>query len=278
VLAFGYIANRYLNDIYPLALVGGLIGFHAAGAASARWSPWLRRALMAGAGVLVGFGALVNGALALEYQHERGPAVPESWRADWVDWRVALPGAQAPHVIGRDDDLPAVADGELLVVGDCDGLYVGMGERWRAVERGPGVGVHDFSVDVDWLPVGERVPLVTFGGGDTSTVVGLVRTGDHEVRVDVLGPDMPGEPAEWQQGEPVDLGGNVTFRASTDPRQPTANVAHGDEVLNPAQLPRDDGDLPMTVGEAPRRPGVARSAPHIEPVVPDMPVCNAALR
>jgi hypothetical protein len=277
VLAFGYIANRYLNDIYPVALAGGLIGFHAAGAASARWSPWLRRGLMAGAGVLVTFGALVNGALALEYQRERGPAVPESWRAGWVDWRVALPGARQPHVVGPGDDLPAVADGDLLVVGDCDGLYVGVDDKWRAVERGPGVGVHDLSVDVDWLPVGERVPLVTFGRGDTSTVVGLVRTGDREVRVDVLGPDMPGEAAEWQLGEPVDLGGTTTFRASTDPRQPTANVAHGDLVLNAAQLPRDDGSLPVSVGEAPRRAGMARPAPRIEPVPPDMAVCESAL-
>jgi hypothetical protein len=190
---------------------------------------------------------------------------------------VSLPGVREPEVIGRGDDMPAVADGVLLVVGDCDGLYVGMDDRWRAVERGPGVGVQDMSVDVDWLPVGERVPLVTFGRGDEATVVGLVRTGDHQVRVDVLGPDMPGEEAEWELGTPTDLGGNTTFRASTDPRQPTANVAHGDVVLNVTQLPRDDGDLVVSVGEAPRRPGVARTAPRIEPVPPDMSVCERAL-
>jgi hypothetical protein len=280
VLAFGYIANRYLNDVYPVALVGGLVGFHAAGAASARWSPWLRRALMGGAGALVAFGALVNGALALEYQHERGPAVRESWRADWVRWRASLPGAREPLVIGRDDDMPAVADGELLVVGDCDGLYVGVDDKWRAVERGPGVGVHDIAVDVDWLPVGERVPLSTVGRGDQSTVVGIVRTGDHEVRVDVSGPEEtngPGEDAEWQLGEPLDVGGDTTFRVSTDRRQPTANVAHGDLVLNVTQLPQGD-DLAVSVGEAPRRPGVARTAPRVEPVPPDMPACDQVLK
>jgi hypothetical protein len=283
VLAFGYIANRYLNDLFPLVLIGGLVGFHAAGRASAGWTPRLRQALMGGVGVLVVLGALANVALALEYQRERGPAVRESWRADWVSWRASLPGAHEPMRVDRDDQLPEVADGTLVVVGDCDGLYVGVEDKWRAVERGPGVGVHDLAVDVDELPGGRRVPLVTVQDGRRSTVVAVVRTADHEVRADVLGPEPSGGgEAEWQLGTPVDLGGRVTFRVSTDPRQPTANVAVGDRVINPAQLPQDEGDedLRVRVGESPDRPGVAAAMPpsaDLERVPADRSACERVL-
>lgn len=291
VLAFGYIANRYLNDLYPLALGGGLVGFHAAGRASALWRPGVRRALMGGVGVLVGLGGLVNTALALEYQRERGPAVPETWRSEWVGWRLALPGAPSPIAVARDEALPPVADGALLVVGECDGLYVGVNDRWQPVERGPGTGVHDVTLDVGELPLDERVPLVTFGSGVESAVVGIVRTGDGEVRLDVLGPDLRGMaaeegsspdedpgPPEWHIGTPVRAGGVTTFRASTDPRLPTANVSRDDVVVNGAPLPKDvDGEMAIALGEAPDRGGVARTSPvPVERVVPDMPVCERA--
>jgi hypothetical protein len=299
VLAFGYIANRYLNDLYPLALAGGLVGFHAAGRASAGWRPWLRRTLMGGAGVLVALGGLANVALAMEYQRERGPAVRESWRSEWVRWRLSLPGARSPLAVGRDEALPPVADGALIVVGDCDGLYVGVDDRWQPVERGPGAGVHDVSLDVDELPLGERVPLLTFGSGVESAVVGIVRTDDGEVRLDVLGPDLrgmePAEPAEgeeageaeeaedvgppeWQLGTPLRATGTQTFRASTDPRLATANVSRDDLVLNAAALPKDvEGDMAVALGEAPDRGGVATSSPvPIERVEPDTPVCDLA--
>ncbi|HLM64920.1 MAG TPA: hypothetical protein VK306_11530 [Acidimicrobiales bacterium] len=273
VLAFGYVANRYLNDLYPLVVVGGLVGFHAAGTASASWRPALWRALLGGAGLLVGVGVLANLALALEYQHERGPVVPEAWRADWVRWRVALPGAPSPVSVDRDDRLPPVADGVLAVVGDCDGLYVGVRDRWLGVERGPGVGVHDVRLDVDDLPVGDRLPLLTFRTDGQSTVVGIVRLADGTVRVDVLPAEWTD--ADWQLGVPAELDGTVTLQASADPRQLTANLQHGGTVLNATALP--SGSDEVTIGEAPDREGVARSLPGVEAVRPDRSLCEEAL-
>ena len=273
VLAFGFVANRYLNDLYPLVVVGGFVGFHAAGAASARWRPWLRRQLLGGAGLLVGVGALAILSLALEYQHERGPVVPEAWRADWVRWRVALPGAPTPVSVDVEDPLPPVADGALAVVGDCDGLYVGVRDRWLGVERGPGVGVHEVRLGVDDLPIGDRLPLLTFRTGGQSTVVGILRLDDGTVRIDALPAERTG--ADWQLGAPVDLDGTVTLRASADARQLTANVEHGVTALNATALP--SGSDEVTIGEAPDREGVARSLPGAEAVRHDRSLCEDAL-
>ena len=37
------------------------------------------------------------------------------------------------------------------MVGDCDALYVLVGDQWLGVERGSSVGVYDLKVDLDAL-------------------------------------------------------------------------------------------------------------------------------
>jgi hypothetical protein len=276
VMVFAYIANRYLNDVYPLVLVPGLVGFHVVAQAMPRWRPPVRRAALVGSAGLVAVAVVVNLALALEYQRERGPAVPDDWRAEWVGWRVDSPGAPQPIQIDRDDRLPAASDGALLVVGDCDGLYVGVRDDWLAVERGPGVGVHDLRVDLDRAPMGDRVPVLTFGRGDDATVVALVRLSDDTARVDVLG---PGADRPWLEGLPRDLEGELTLRVTDDRRQPANNVyRHDGLVLNLVYQPVGDGATEVMLGEAPDRPGVAGSYPGgVERITPDTSVCRAAL-
>ncbi|HEV7757851.1 MAG TPA: hypothetical protein VGO78_02640 [Acidimicrobiales bacterium] len=276
VLLFAFIANRYLADLYPVVVVGGLIGFHAAGQASARWRPGRRRVLLGGVGVLIVAGLVVNLALALEYQRERGPVVPEAWRADWVRWRMDLPGAPEADTVDLDQGFPPVADGGLLAVGDCDGLYVGVRDRWLAVERGPGVGVYDLVVDLDDLPVGDRFPLLSYGGADDetqATVVAVVRTDERTIRVDVLLPDF--FESDWQLGLPTELSGRVTLRVVGDPRQPTSNVVHGTTLLNPQNLPAIAE--PVRAGEAPGREGVAGRWPgSVRTLAPDDALCRDA--
>lgn len=137
VLAFAYVAHRYLADIYPLVLVGGLIGFHVLVGSTPGWAPWARRSMVAAVGTLVAVGVVVNLALTLSYQRERGHSVPEEWMAEWVDWRVQLPGS--PMVMHAESLInpPPVADGALLVVGDCEGLYTGMRDLWLVIEEAP---------------------------------------------------------------------------------------------------------------------------------------------
>jgi hypothetical protein len=245
-----------------VVLIGGLVGFHAAGRASAGWKPWRRRTLISGLGALIALGLAVNLALGLEYQRERGPVVPEAWRAEWVSWRLDSPGAPTAQSIGLDDPFPPVADGGLLAVGDCDGLYIGMRDQWLAVERGPGVGVFDLRVDLDDLPIGDRFPLISYGATDKqATIVAVVRTDDDTIRVDVLLPDF--FETDWDLGQPVDLSGEVTLRVVADPRQKVSNVWHDTRLLNPVNLP--PAREPINPGSAPDRPGVVGEWPGAGP-------------
>ena len=287
VVAFGYIANRYLNDLYPAVLVPGIVGFHVLGGRAAGWRsarrPRLRRGLaMAAVGGLVVFGALVNTALALAYQRERGPVVPEPWRAEWVAWRIALPGSYAPYVVNevyrRMPPDEAVFDGRLAVVGDCAGMYLHRNDGWVGVLRGPGVDVYDVVVDLDDVPAdGHRVPLMTLGGGragDTTSIVALVREDDGRVRVDVAA--SPRRGGLWRRGEPTDLDGEVTLRIDADRREGLFGVTHGRDVLNGA--PFDNDEARDKLGQAPSGRGVATRFPgrlRVDPV--DMSACHDAL-
>lgn len=261
VMVFPYIANRYLNDFYPLALVPGLVGFHAAARLAPRWDSTRKRATFGFVGALVVVGAMVNLALALEYQRERGPAVPDDWRAEWVGLRAAAPGSPEPLTVGLDDSLPRARDGALVVVGDCDGLYVGVRDIWRPVERGPEVGVHDVRLDVSDLPMGERVPIVTLGRGEGATVVAVVRLKEDMARVDVLGPQSVGR--GWQEYEPQRLQGEVMLRIAAD-RRALANDVHWDNVAI-AAVPRPvgDGADDVELGDG------------VERLAPDMSTCES---
>jgi hypothetical protein len=277
VLLFAFIANRYLADLYPLVVVGGIVGFHAAGRASARWRPGRRRLLLGGLAVLIGAGLVVNVALGLEYQNERAPVVPEAWRADWVRARLDLPGGPTAETLRLDQDLPPVGDGGLLAVGDCDGLYVGVRDRWLAVDRGPGVGVYDLAIDLDDLPIGDRFPLMSYDGDgdpDQTTIIGVVRTDEDTVRVDVL---LPGFfESDWTLGIPTELRGRVTLRVVADPRQQTGNVVHGTTLLNVQSLPAIDD--PVRIGAASARPGVRAAWPgDVRQLDADKSLCRSAL-
>jgi hypothetical protein len=292
VMVFAYIANRYLNDIYPVVLIPGLVGFHAAAMAVARFRPVTRRLVFGGMAVLLLGGTVVNVAQALEYQRERGHAVPDDWRAEWVGLRVRAPGA--PHVdrLGLDDRLPEAPDGGLLMVGDCDGLYVGVkamfpqeGSTWLAVERGPKVGVHDVRLDLDQLPVGDRYPIITLGRGEDSVVIGVVRLDDDKIRVDTLGPasydpdgDGPLKDGDWEQGLARPIDGEVKLRITADRRQPANNVFFGNLVLNRVHVPHGDGADEVRLGQAADRPGLAGDFPGgVERVAPDMSTCHDAV-
>jgi hypothetical protein len=221
-------------------------------------------------------GALGNTSLALSYQRERGPVVPEAWRAQWVDWRLSLPGAYEPYLLPRRIGfLPGRAfDGRLAIVGRCDGMYVRVGDKWLGVERGPRVGVHELRVDLDRLPAGERYPLVTLGPGQTMTIVAVRRVDDERVRVDVS--DPPGGTTRgWHAGDPVALGGEVTIRVEADARTSPTMILHGRRALN--GTPVDVSNVPPRYGRAPDGYGVATAYPGGVPLVPYEPdVCREA--
>jgi hypothetical protein len=279
VVAVGYIANRYLNDLYPLVLIPGVIGFHALLGAAPGWGAVRRRAVAAVATGLVALGLLGNTALALSYQRERGPVVPETWRAEWIDWRLSLPGAYQPYALPpRWGFMPGNAfDGRLTIIGECQGMYVRVDDQWLGVERGPDVGVHDLRVDLDRLEEGERVPLVTLDDGARMTIVAIERVDGERVRVDVSDPPG-GSRRGWNEGDPVALDGVVTIRVDADARTSPSMVLTGRRVLNGSPLGEGDDAAPR-YGEAPDGYGVAEAYPDggVELLPYDPDVCPKAL-
>jgi hypothetical protein len=135
VLMVAYVANRYLVDLFPLVLIGGMIGFYALLSSLPKWGPVLRRGVVTGLGVLVGIGVLVNLALALSYQRERGHDVVDDWHTEYAGWRLDLPGSTwVVHLEDRtaDDWLPdaeRLEDGEVVVIGDCERVLIALANR-----------------------------------------------------------------------------------------------------------------------------------------------------
>ncbi|HEV7762628.1 MAG TPA: acyltransferase [Acidimicrobiales bacterium] len=236
-----------------------------------------RRRLRTGIAVglaMLAFGVFANTALALEYQRERGPAVPEWRRSAWVKARATLPFSKEPARVPMRWPLPDETwDGRLAVVGDCDALYVRVGEQWLGVERGPSVGVYDLQVDLDALDSlaeGQRAPLLTLGGGFDATVVAATRTTDDRVRLDV----WSGAERGWDTWFPQKLDGVVTLRVESDRYQLPNQISYQGRTVYAGAVPRPDAFV--QVGQGPDIPGLAESYPGDISLVPDdRSICHA---
>jgi hypothetical protein len=258
--------------------VPALVGAHALlGRPPGRGAGW--RLGAAALVALVVAGAWTNLALGIEQQRERGKIVPDEWRAQLVRWRSDLPGRRPPVVTVSPGApiLPDADDGTLAVVGDCLGLYVRVGDTWRAVDRGPGAGVFDIRVDLDalaTLPPGERAPLATFGDGPDASVIAAARLADGDVRLDVATPRSGG----WDRGSPHSLRGDETIRVVIDPRAVGRYVLAGRTVLHDAWI-SDLGAEPL-IGALPagiEPPGVVDRYPGAVELLPfDRSLCRAA--
>jgi hypothetical protein len=280
-VTIGYVAHRYLADLVPIVLLPALVGAHViADRAPARRSG-RRRARLAALGLLAAFGYWANVGLAIEHQHERGKVVLEERRAQLVLWRTSLPGPRAPVVrVERDYPFlpPRSGDGTLAVAGDCDGLYVRVGDDWRGVSRGPGAGVFDLRVDLDALgslPVGHRAPLLALGNGADASTVAITRLQSGMVRVDVSGPRV----RNWAAGRPAELAGETTIRVVADPRAVDRNVMADRTVLNTAPIGNFAERASVGgIGRAEPDPGplVARYPGDIELLPFDRDVCRDA--
>jgi peptidoglycan/LPS O-acetylase OafA/YrhL len=303
VATIGYVAQRYIDDFFPMVLVPAYVGFHVLVRRVLIWRgehesspvvatgdgdgdgdfrpapmpPRIRRRLrvgLAAGGAMLVFGLFANTALALEYQRERGPAVPEWRRTAWVKARAALPFSKEPTRVPMRWPLPDDTwDGRLAVVGECDALYVRVGEQWLGVERGPSVGVYDLRVDLDaldGLPEGQRAPLLTLGADYEATVVAATRTADDRVRIDV----WAGAERGWDVWLPQRLDGVVTLRVESDSYQPPSQVSYQGRAVYAGPIPRHGAFA--QVGEGPDLPGLAERYPgEIELVPNDRSICRS---
>lgn len=194
-LTIAYVTTRYLADFLPFLLLSALIGLQVLlralvperGGGRGR----ARRALLAGAVVLVLAGVAVNGSAGLVTQRLLSAETAEADRAAFVETQDRIDEllGRGAGGIASGAELPAPATpGDLFVLGDCDGLYVAGAFEWLPVERTSRSGVRDLAVRFPHERIGRPQALATVGvGRDRVTVVVgpgravVVRTGDGTV-------------------------------------------------------------------------------------------------
>lgn len=205
VIALAYVAQRYTSEFIPvLALAGAIALVDIAHRCEAR----SRRARRLAAGAIVSlavYGAVANVAIAVVNERQ-------NWRGNRLEQLIGVQerisrftGHPLDSMVREVAELPeqGPAD-ELVIVGDCDALYVGTGEdsgEWIPVQ---------FRERVFRLPVGEdglrpgSLSLMWFRGYTLRRLqvqVGLER----EIRVVLVGapPDTSGRWLEAESGDTV---------------------------------------------------------------------------
>lgn len=195
-VTIGYIAQRYLADFIPLLVLVSLVGLHHLSARTRQGAPWSRpMAVVLGLAALVG--CYVNFSLGLLYERQYG-FVPEAVRAELIAWQLnvdaVLPGDQSPRLRSTRaaGSLPRSADeGELVVVGECAGLYQFDGEIWRPVERTNATGRFRFELRLADAAPNARYELVGGGSGDDRRSLVLERRSDERVAFVFRSPGSP---------------------------------------------------------------------------------------
>ncbi len=153
IVVFGYMAQRYLTDLYPFLALTSVVGLHALWARlvptseadpvarHGRTAPAARIAAVV-AVVLTGvWGVWANVGLALQYHREIAPGPTEAQRVRWVRTQARLGADHVPLELPSDAALPPREPiGRLAVTGDCDGLYRSNGTIWYRLEAGTGGG------------------------------------------------------------------------------------------------------------------------------------------
>jgi len=250
-VAFAYIANRYLSDVWPFLFLAAAVGVHASCARLERDADGTRssgtRVAAVAVAVLVGLGALwaawANSAMALQYRFEVAAGLTAQARADWLERQTG--GSTPSDVVRVDDDTalpPAERIGTVAVVGDCDAVYRSNGRTWFLLFAGRGGGGFDATVDVAEPPT-EPVTLLATAGPSGDRLVLEPVDGGH--RLVVLSGDDGADARRSLVGSPFELrsGERLALRGSLDPTGGEVFVtdADGDVLLHstfdPAGIP-----------------------------------------
>lgn len=204
VIPFGYIANRYLADFLPLLLMGAAIGVQVLlmrrGAAPRPW--WVRPSFVTLV-VLAVFGTWVNAGLAVRYQRQWSYNLDPDVTAGFLGFQRDVNDAlgREPISVEQLDSLPngVGKPGRLVVIGDCEGLYISDGMETNAVKTTPWTPVErsreggHLSLDVTFpeRPVGTRVPIFTTGPPNAPNVLLAEYRPDDEILFEYRQADPP---------------------------------------------------------------------------------------
>jgi hypothetical protein len=149
VLAFGFVAQRYLGDFVPLMVLLGALGLHVLLA----WAARADRRRRMGALIAVAVTAVVTiwfgAGLAVLFQRVIA-SEPDDLRA-FVRSQFAVqrrvPGG-SPETTRVRKLPPRAALGTVAVLGDCRGVFVSTGTAWRALELTPATGRYRLRVSL----------------------------------------------------------------------------------------------------------------------------------
>ena len=191
-VAIGFIAHRYLVDLLPV-----LVLFAAVGVVS--WNASRTLFARIGIGALVFWGAWVNTSFAAWLGNIENTGFT-SWRYSIDDtlFSGAPPGVVAIDATNaRDNNIPR--DGVVGIDGNCDGLYIAVENRWRALELADGTR----RIDGIFTP-GSGAVVLSNSQGDRITIASLNGATLVAAFVPKDGDIVVGEEVPWRGG-PVDV-------------------------------------------------------------------------
>ncbi len=250
IFAFGFIAQRYLSDVFPFLVVAAGAGLAVATPFLARARDWRWRKVTIAMLVALGVASCwIAFAQALWYQRVFASPPDEAATQAFVRFQQDLgshysngsvsavrSGARLP---------PEGRAGDLFIVGDCDGLYVSDGSltdevqptNWKPVQRTSGVGTFDADMrfPADVAP-GESDPLLSGGTPDQPEVVTVEYLADGMVRF--VYRNATGEIA----GQPMHITPGRQYRArlSADPQTHQVLVRIDDRTALLVPYPSDE--------------------------------------
>lgn len=240
VMAFGYIAPRYLADFIPALALGSFVGWADIARRLDRSSGTRARVVV---GLVVGlavYGIVANSALALVNARQ-------NWRGDRLESLVSAQeriGALTGHPLGGHvhevDELPPDgASDDYYIVGDCHAVYLATGERagaWVPVQTRPvefrvvvgDAGVHPGSARLMWFP------------GFALRQLHLQADRDGHVRLTLVGapPDSAGR---WLAADPGDVIA-VSVTSDTARNRYLARAVVADEEPSLTSAPMSEWD------------------------------------
>jgi hypothetical protein len=177
IIPFAYIANRYLADAVPALVVLSLLGLQVVFRRFDEGRPaaktWPRRLLVGGLVFLALAGVWINLSLAAIFGQQYAPNVKDDVAADFLDARYDVPqrlGLDPAIHIRPDEELPDVAPrGQLVIIGDCDAMYLSDGmpnngvkpRPWNPVERTEAGGRFLRRITFPTQASGTRLPIAS---------------------------------------------------------------------------------------------------------------------
>jgi hypothetical protein len=206
VLVGAYISHRYTSEFVPFLLAAGAVGVVDLAQRLRGWSRDNRTIAMIAVGALAVFGVLANLAVAVQTQALANPGTVLADHVQRQERFSPLLGGDLDDEVTASVDLPEEASAdEVVIVGECQAVYVGSGETFTPwVEAGS----RPIRLDVTrtsqaiTAPTGE-IPIAEWEGHQHTTLVLEREGGRYRLALRGGGRDAEGDWIEPGLDEPV---------------------------------------------------------------------------